>query len=429
MTDNTVTFAGQVEVNKVELTSVATGKVVDISKIMLEMNIYEDLFSNYITGTITVSDSNDLINYFPLVGEERLDISYKTPGLDDKFGLVENIFYVYKITDRSLIREKTQVYIIHFMSEEGFSDQHVKISKGYRGKYSDIVKDIFNDGDALGSRDEVSKKFKIEETSNAFQMVVPTWSPMKTINWIASRSITKSGVPNYIFYQDSFNYNFCSINSLLAQQPSMKFWNTTLNIRQIQDIYKGEEISQYNIVRSTSNDLVFDVSSRMASGMFSSNMIYCDLLTKSINNQEFDYIDSFSSSKHLNEFPMNSKKIMRYPKSCTVVYVNHQNMWNDFPSDYPETWVLHRRSLMQQIGSYKAEITVPGRSDYKVGMIIELEQNTIRNQTSNEEAEDLMNKGNFLVTSIVHRIAKNEMEDVIEICRDSVISDINNWKV
>jgi hypothetical protein len=315
------------------------------------------------------------------------------------------------------------------MSEEGFSDQHVKISKCYKGRYSDIVKDIFNDSDALGARDELVKTFNVEETANAFQMVVPTWSPMKTINWIASRSITNGGVPNYIFYQDSFRYNFCSINSLLAQSPSMKFWNTTLNIRQLQDIYNGEEISQYNIVRSTSNDLVFDVSSRMASGMFSSNMIYCDLLSKTINNQRFDYLDSFSSSKHLNEFPMNSKKVMRRPQSCTVVYFNHQNMWDEFPSDYPETWVLSRRSLMQQITSYKAEITVPGRSDYRVGMIIELEQNTIRNQTSNEEAEDLINKGKFLVTSLVHRIAKNEMETIMEITRESIISDINQWKV
>lgn len=420
------TFAGQIEEVKVELTSVVTDIIVDLSAIMLEMNIYEDLFANYITGTISVSDSVDLINYVPLVGEERLIISYKTPGIGDSYGFVENIFYVYKISDRVTIKEGAQVYVIHFMSEEAFGDQHVKVSKAYKGNIGQMAKSIFNDEDALGAREKVGNKFVIEETGNAFQFVVPTWSPMKALNWLATRSVSrKDNAANYVFYQDSFKYNFVSINSLIAKEPTLKLWDTTLNVRQLQKLNLSENISQYNIVRSVSNDLVLDVASRMASGMYASTMIACDILSKTVNIQEFDYIKTFKDTNHLNKYPVASPKVMRNPRSTIVVYTNHSSMFDEFSSDFPENWLLQRRSLMQQINSYQSEIVVAGRSDYYVGMVIELNMNTIRNHTSNpEDAEEKMHKGKYLVTAIANRFSKNEMESVMCIVKDSIISNL-----
>ncbi|MDD4242727.1 MAG: hypothetical protein PHG08_00305 [Bacilli bacterium] len=424
MSDQSPDFAGQIEIIKLEITSQITGNTVGLTGIMLEMNIYEDIFSNYITGTITVSDSIDLVNYLPLVGEERLEISYKTPGMSDKDGLVSNIFYVYKISDRGLVKEKNQVYVIHFMSEEAFSDLHVKISKAYKGVLSEIAKSVFSDGDALGAREEVANKLVVEKTDNSFAVVVPTWSPIKTLNWLAARSINKNGVANYVFYQDSFNYNFISIDQLMSKDPKIVFWDTTLNVRQLQDVYKGEDISAYNIVRQSTNDLAFDISTKMMTGVFSSTMINCDLLNRSINIQEFDYIDSFDKSNHLNKYPTNSSKVMRNPHSCVVMYVNHHQMFDNIESDYPEKWLLQRRSLTRQIDSYRTEIVVAGRTDYKCGTVVDYRFNTVRSHDTDDEAEELLNKGNYLIAAINHRIAKNEHECIIQLVKDSSIMDL-----
>jgi hypothetical protein len=429
MSDN-AKFAGQVDVQKVELTSVVNENIVDLSKIMLEMNLYEDLFSNYLTGTITISDSLDLINYMPLVGEEKLQITYKTPGIDDSIGLVDNTFYVTKITDRITVKEGQQAYVIHFVSEEGYCDTHVKLARGFKGNLAAIAKQVFNDFDALAVNEEVSKKIVIEDTANAFQIVCPNWSPFKVLNWVASRSTSvakeegQKEVANFICYQDVFKYNFVSINSLIAKEPVMKFYNTTLNVRQLEGLYQANDITQYNIIRTMSNDLVFDVSSRLASGMYASKMIACDLLSKTINIQDFDYIDSFKNSKHLNPYPMNSKKIMRNTSSCIVTYVMQNQMFNEFQSDFPEDWLLQRRSLMQQINSYQAEIVVPGRTDYFVGMVIDLYFNTVRNTKNESDAEESLNKGRYLVVSINHRLAKSEHECVISIVKESIIRDL-----
>ncbi len=431
MSNDNAKFAGEVSIEKVELTSVVTETIVDISKIMLEMNIYEDLFSNYITGTITVMDSLDLIQYVPLLGEEKLQITYKTPGIDDAIGLVDNIFYVTKITDRITVKEGQQAYIIHFMSEEGYCDAHVKLARGFKGNLATIAKQIFNDFDSLAVNEAVSKKIVIEDTANAFQILVPNWSPFKTLNWVASRSTSvakeegQKEVANYVCYQDVFKYNFVSINSLIdVQEPAMKFYNTTLNVRQLAGIYHGENITQYNIIRTMANDLVFDISSRLASGMFASRMIACDLLSKTINIQEFDYIDSFKNSKHLNPYPMNSKKVMRNPSSCVVTYVMQNQAFDEFQSDFPEDWLLQRRSLMQQINSYTAEIVVPHHSSYYVGMVVDIFFATVRNNKNDSDAEETLNKGRYLVTAINTRLSKSEGESILCVVKESIIRDL-----
>lgn len=426
MANENPTFAGQVDIIEVKLTSIVTELKVDIKKIMVELNIYEDLFSNYIKGTITVSDSIDLINYLPLIGEEKLEISYKTPGIIDSEGLVKNTFYVYKVSDRKLVKEGNQIYVIHFMSEEAFYDQHVKVNRAYKNNLGAMAKSLFNDADALGASEEVGAKFNVEPTRNAFQFVVPTWSPMKALNWVASRSIGRyTKAANYVFYQDAFRYNFVSISALIAQEPRMQFWDTTMNIRQLQSTVNNKNITQYNIVRSCTNDLIFDVSTRMATGMYASTLVACDLLSKTVNIQHFDFLKTFPNTNHLNKYPMNSPKMMRNPNSCTIVYTMHRNMFDEFDSDYPEEWLLQRRSLMQQINAYQSEIVVAGRSDYRVGMTIQLEFNTIRNQTKDQEnAEELMHKGKYLVMAIAHRFSTNEHECIMQVCKDSIINNL-----
>jgi hypothetical protein len=138
-----------------------------------------------------------------------------------------------------------------------------------------------------------------------------------------------------------------------------------------------------------------------------------------------DELSEFKATNRLNQYPLNSSKVARNPKACIVVYTNHINMWDEFESDEPEKWLLQRRSLIQQIKSYKGEIVVAGRTDYFAGMTIELECNTVRNHTIDPElAVDMLNKGKYLVTSIMWRIAKNECEAIMTLARDSIITDL-----
>ena len=53
-------YAGQFTFDKVKLFS-SSGTVVDISRIVTAVNIFEDLYKSCITGNITIVDTNNII--------------------------------------------------------------------------------------------------------------------------------------------------------------------------------------------------------------------------------------------------------------------------------------------------------------------------------------------------------------------------------
>ena len=55
----------------------ASGAAVDLREIMRELNLFEDLFSNTMTGDLFLADTQNLINLLPIVGVEHLIVTKK----------------------------------------------------------------------------------------------------------------------------------------------------------------------------------------------------------------------------------------------------------------------------------------------------------------------------------------------------------------
>ena len=61
--NNKLRFAGDVSILEARLTSVASGFNVDIQNMLVSVNIYEDMFSPFITGTIVVTAPIGALEY------------------------------------------------------------------------------------------------------------------------------------------------------------------------------------------------------------------------------------------------------------------------------------------------------------------------------------------------------------------------------
>jgi hypothetical protein len=79
---STLTVPGEVNVLRLEIE--ARGKLLDVSALVADLTIYEDIFSNTMSGYIVMVDALDLINTLPLVGEELLYVELETPSLKSK---------------------------------------------------------------------------------------------------------------------------------------------------------------------------------------------------------------------------------------------------------------------------------------------------------------------------------------------------------
>ena len=81
-------FPGDVNIQEARVRS-SNGFVQDILGQVVQVEVFEDIFSPFITGTLVLSDAIDLVNFFPFIGEEYLSLKIATPTMDSKNRIIE----------------------------------------------------------------------------------------------------------------------------------------------------------------------------------------------------------------------------------------------------------------------------------------------------------------------------------------------------
>jgi hypothetical protein len=179
-------FAGDVNVDKVLVTT-SRGVAQNVMGQMLQLQIFEDLFSPFITGSLILRDALDLTNVMPFIGEEFLELKVSTPTVPG--GILEGRFHIYKMSDRTQIGDRSVAYELHFISIESLVDTNKKVSKVFSGKISDIVPTFVTDKlDGL----ESNKKFIVEPTRNSIKYISNFWSPVANLTFAAENSISET---------------------------------------------------------------------------------------------------------------------------------------------------------------------------------------------------------------------------------------------
>ena len=113
--------AGEVRIEQLKLINSAD-EVIDLSEFIVELNLYEDLFKNFLHGSLLVTDSRNLIDKYNIHGEEFLNVKLRTPSFPDS-EVIQKTFRVFKLSDRTIVRDtNTQNFVLHFISLELFLD-------------------------------------------------------------------------------------------------------------------------------------------------------------------------------------------------------------------------------------------------------------------------------------------------------------------
>ena len=132
MEDEVLIHAGDFKLEKLTITSLTTEQTADITEFILELNLFEDLFSPCMTGSLILADAANLISNLPIIGNEYITFKLRTPTLEDTpANVIEKTFQIYAIYDRVLNDDRAQFYNISFMSIEGYEQQTTTITKSY----------------------------------------------------------------------------------------------------------------------------------------------------------------------------------------------------------------------------------------------------------------------------------------------------------
>ena len=189
---------------------------------MTELNIYESIYKNAVTGSIVLADEGNQIARMSIQGLERIAFHLKTPGVaygrEDVVDATEETgepYQIFNVTDRKQVNQGLTIYTLHFASREFMRNLRTKVSQAYDGKYDRAVIDIMKDKNYLDSR----KKLHYEPTGNSNKIVIPNLQPFAAINMIAKRSMAdKTNGVGYYFYESTGGYYFRSWASMITSQ-------------------------------------------------------------------------------------------------------------------------------------------------------------------------------------------------------------------
>ena len=217
---DTLTAAGQFSLSDIQLISYISAeggsnpKKISIRSQVLEINIYEDIFTKGLSGNVVVVDNQNVPNHLPLTGFERIEFKLNTPGIAKGFDFTSvtgHPMYIYKISARRELAPRTQMYVLNFASKEILTNETKKIYRSMTGTIDQMVLDIFR-------RDiESNKTLILEETKGARKYVPTGLRPFEFIQSLGNSA--ESGRYNnagYFFYEDSTGYRFRSLENMLA---------------------------------------------------------------------------------------------------------------------------------------------------------------------------------------------------------------------
>jgi len=442
--------AGEVRIEQLKLIN-SSDEVIDLSEFIVELNLYEDLFKNYLHGNLVLTDSRNLIDKYNIHGEEFLNVKLRTPSFPDS-EIIEKTFRVFKLSDRTIVRDKnTQNFVLHFISIEFFYDVSLPLFAPFEGTVTDIAGRIFSDFLATSrnfnvseTNNEIKEDLKptelivINEASNKIKFISPGWSPLKCINWLASKAIPKDGVAkNFIFFESSKNFYFGTLENLFRDAHENKnylgrYLISASNVREDQssqnvsrEMFLAKEVE---MVETT------DYIKNYTNGYLGNRLVYLDVFNKEYQLIDYDHTLNYekqfhSSGKGEEAKPVFNKDTFRNFATNISFYPKNPKLFNDYPDNISEKMgeiYGNRLSSMLELTNIKMNMTVPGRTDAEVGRIIYFEYPSMgaKDETdSGSSAQDKLYSGFYIITAIHHKVNKLEHSMTMEVIKDSLYVD------
>jgi hypothetical protein len=424
-------FPGDFSLLEVSLYSIDESQKIDIKPLVLEINIYESIFSSALQAEFAIQDiGENLISSLPIVGQERIEL-YISSG--KKYYRLN--FSVYKIDGRTM-QEKNQVYVMSCVSIEALRNENFRICERIDGRKSnDIIKDI------LGRNNFSSKSLETDDTVFPFNMYVPNWRVFDLFKWLSVRSVPeyKKDSIGFFFYETIDGYKFKSVDSLLDQQsyPSKEIKYSFYQGN------TGNSSSEKYRIGNFASPKAFDIYDDLRRGAFCHNAIYLDVNRATYRVFKTTADDFWDKSSHLEDTKpfVSGGAAQMLSRGSRFVYrpstISTWGQWNEEQTDKEKENIDEiNKNYEKAFYRYyfleynQLDISIPGDLSNRAGNVINVSIPSPKKSPDNKVQRDERISGRYLVTSIKHSILnRSELRTYITLSRDSYggksLPDIN----
>ena len=417
-------FAGEFHLERCELISSA-GIIADITNIIVEINLFEDIFKSAMTGSIIIADTNNLVDNMPVVGQEFVSFKISTPGIDRSdldFDYSKNVFCVYEVGGREKSGTSSEIVEFKICSPELLRNERTRVSRSFEQTVDEIVTSLLTDPKYIDTKKDIF----VESTSGIRKIVSPNFHPFSLIKNLTKEAMShKDNSPHFLFFENTRGFHFRSLQSLYAEGISGEYHYGDKGFEDASDASGSSgRISQafkraLELSVPQKNNVLADING----GMLGSTLIMHDIYNKKYTKSTFSYFDNHNDFERLegdtqmyappkyNPVPIDEEsntvgsftdaRIHLHPTSITTddndaqymtVDVNTEKaqaeedrlgidpdrdktekIYLNYASNRADKWLLQRQQRMHELNTgMVVNMTINGNTSVEVGQVVEL---------------------------------------------------------
>ena len=422
MSEEKVIQAGSYDLKFVDILK-ANGESVNVREQIDSITIYEDMYSPFITGKLTFRDTFDLPSILGRSGRDLVRFHITTPIVNDETLDIKGTYFIYKAGERELVRDRTQMYNLHFISIESLFDINSQISRRFAGSADELVKKICSE--YLST----TKKIETDPSIEQLRYVSNFWSPTKNLEFLSQHARTGSGDTSFLFFENRDGFVFKTISSLAAQPILQSFFASDYSIdveANSTSMRLGEvsrnPVKDYRVIHGSYRvKTMYDYMGAQQAGAIASKMTTYDMVKKKIDLPEY----RMSISGILNENSLFRPDVINSTNPVRMHMMKHFSSNAHQNNSTNSGFAQQRVAEMHMLNSSRIEIDVYGRTDYTVGKKVFLGVNAtkpIDRTTDIADTEDTNYSGNYLITAIRHVFDRTSHISTIELSKESTKS-------
>ena len=409
---------------------------IELKPVMVELSYFEDIYSNFVSGQILITDALGIIEKMGIHGNEYIRVAFAKDGSELQ---IDKLFRVYKVSMRQKLPGlDVEGYVLHFCSDELLVSEQYKISKSYSGKkVSEIVKDVLTT--YLKAPSYKIKASNIEDTKGVYSLIVPNFKPFEAINWVsiyAQSAAPKTSGCDMLFFENAEGYNFVSLQSLFSKKPYYNYQYRPKNV----NIESHNNDANKQIFNVLNYDILnsFNVVEGVSSGMFANRLLTIDPLLRRYNTTDFNYMNYQKSATKLNSNAIVNNLENRFgdtlyetPAGCFKVSgTNKDQAKVDYIASkqdgitkdiFAENVFSQRKSQISLANYTRVKLYISGDPSVTVGMTINFDVLSLDPASAtHNKGLDQYYSGKYLITAVRHIIQTGGYNTIIEAVKDSI---------
>ena len=439
-----IQYAGEFFIKELKIHT-SSGRIIDFTESdnVIGFEIYENLFSTALTGSMIILDVDNLSENGPIIGQEFLTLKFGTPTLED-FD-VNFTFNIHKVASKMDASKNAQALTLNFIAPEIIRNQRVRVSKSYTDTISNIIQDILKDSRYINTK----KKIFIQETAGIRKVVSPNYHPYKFINNLTNEAISLNGSQNFVFYETIKGIHFKTLDYMMESDTVADYSMGDIGLV---DGKQGDKGKVVNVEKDFAKPMEMGIISNndmllnTMSGMLGSKIIKYDIYNKTFEVNRYGYFSDFEENRTIEPNPVynnnsidefgnnigmfSDSRIYLQPTSISGTDVNQTNETSSY--SYTQNGLtnklLQRKAKVAELNNgINISLRINGNTTISVGESINVKL-PVTGRIHDGGEFDSYYSGKYIITTLKHQFDTVNKKHIIEMraAKDSITPKLPN---